>query len=271
MTLSALAWLVAFAMTYGLSPTVPEMPSVGSGKAKVHRRQAEGQRIHSCSTRSARPGAARECPGARAMTSILPSLRFHGVAPACKYLLCDAAVHLHLLRVECRGWPRRLLDVGKAASSTRSSAPRLASFLSPPLRLVIMETRTGRVLQLPLGWPELKNILGATHLPDLNACSAKKEHRSSQTEEEQKYAHQCIRTPEPDPQPEYLGFPHRLARPRTCKEQKGVGQVFIAPPTQADPRMVLMFMEKINFETLRAPLGIHRSAPSAFSSPTPLI
>ncbi|KAH9023622.1 hypothetical protein EDB85DRAFT_1990571, partial [Lactarius pseudohatsudake] len=88
MTLSALAWLVAFAVRYGLSPAVPEMPSVGSGKA-------EGKRIRSCSTR----------PHLRAMTSMLPSLRLRGVAPACKYLLCDTAVHLHLLRAERRSWP----------------------------------------------------------------------------------------------------------------------------------------------------------------------
>ncbi|KAH9021948.1 hypothetical protein EDB85DRAFT_1997568, partial [Lactarius pseudohatsudake] len=72
MTLSALAWLVAFAVRYGLSPAVLEMPSVGSGKAKH----------------------------LRAMTSMLPSLRLRGVAPACKYLLCNTAVHLHLLRAE---------------------------------------------------------------------------------------------------------------------------------------------------------------------------
>ncbi|KAH9015781.1 hypothetical protein EDB84DRAFT_766028 [Lactarius hengduanensis] len=54
MTLSALAWLVAFAVRYGLSPAVPEMPSVRSGKAKVHMRQAEGKRIRSCSTRPVR-------------------------------------------------------------------------------------------------------------------------------------------------------------------------------------------------------------------------
>ncbi|KAH9012996.1 hypothetical protein EDB85DRAFT_2035684, partial [Lactarius pseudohatsudake] len=74
MTLSALAWLVAFAVRYGLSPAVPEMPSVGSGKAKH----------------------------LRAMTSMLPSLLLRGVAPACKYLLCDTAVHLHLLHAERR-------------------------------------------------------------------------------------------------------------------------------------------------------------------------
>ncbi|KAH9021958.1 hypothetical protein EDB85DRAFT_2293327 [Lactarius pseudohatsudake] len=50
------AWLVASALMVGPSPTVPEMPSVGSGKAKVHRRQT-GRAQHD------RPGAARECPG----------------------------------------------------------------------------------------------------------------------------------------------------------------------------------------------------------------
>ncbi|KAH9011399.1 hypothetical protein EDB85DRAFT_1901071 [Lactarius pseudohatsudake] len=43
LTLLALAWLVAFAGRTA-SPAVQEMPSVGSGKAKVHRRQAEGKR-----------------------------------------------------------------------------------------------------------------------------------------------------------------------------------------------------------------------------------
>ncbi|KAH9023359.1 hypothetical protein EDB84DRAFT_1509007 [Lactarius hengduanensis] len=45
MSVLPLARLVAFAVRYGLSPAVPEMPSVGSGKAKVHMRQAEGKRI----------------------------------------------------------------------------------------------------------------------------------------------------------------------------------------------------------------------------------
>ncbi|KAH8979641.1 hypothetical protein EDB86DRAFT_3107881 [Lactarius hatsudake] len=70
MTLSALAWPVAFAMTYGLFPTVLEIPSVGSGnfplgKVKVHRRQAEGKRIFS-------PGAAQKYPGAQSTSMPQP-------------------------------------------------------------------------------------------------------------------------------------------------------------------------------------------------------
>ncbi|KAH9018011.1 hypothetical protein EDB85DRAFT_2013919 [Lactarius pseudohatsudake] len=96
LTLSAPAWLVASALMVGPSPTVPEMPSVGSGKAKVYRRQT-GLAQHD------RPGAARECPKhLRAMTSMLPSLRLRGVAPAREYLLCDTPVHLHRLRAEHR-------------------------------------------------------------------------------------------------------------------------------------------------------------------------
>ncbi|KAH8991747.1 hypothetical protein EDB86DRAFT_1548851 [Lactarius hatsudake] len=109
MTLSALAWLVAFAMTYGLFPAVLEIPSVGSGKfplgkAKVHGRQAEGKRIFSCSKRSTwcRTKIPWGPKHLRATTSMPPSLRLPGVAPARKYLLCDAAVHLHLLRAERR-------------------------------------------------------------------------------------------------------------------------------------------------------------------------
>ncbi|KAH9011040.1 hypothetical protein EDB83DRAFT_2530462 [Lactarius deliciosus] len=120
MTLPALACLVAFAVTYGLSPAVPEMPSTGA-----ERRRSTGARWRESGSVRAqhdRPGAARECPGARAMTSMLPSLRLRGVVPACKYLLCDPAAHLHLLRAERRSWPRQLLDIGKAASSTRSKA-----------------------------------------------------------------------------------------------------------------------------------------------------
>ncbi|KAH8996019.1 hypothetical protein EDB92DRAFT_1844673 [Lactarius akahatsu] len=56
--------------------------------------------------------------------------------------------------------------------------------------------------------------------------------------------------------------PHPYSPPthsHACEEQTGAGQFFIAPPTQADPRMVLTLMDKINFEILRAPLGIHLS------------
>ncbi|KAH9010476.1 hypothetical protein EDB83DRAFT_2557199 [Lactarius deliciosus] len=57
-----------------------------------------------------------------------------------------------------------------------------------------------------------------------------------------------------------------LSPPR-MKEETGAGQFFIAPPTQADSRIALTLMAKINFETLRAPLGIRLSAPSAIPSP----
>ncbi|KAH9158885.1 hypothetical protein EDB89DRAFT_2085211 [Lactarius sanguifluus] len=42
-------------------------------------------------------------------------------------------------------------------------------------------------------------------------------------------------------------------------------------PIQADPRMALTPLDKINFETLRAPLDIRLSAPSPVPSPTPLV
>jgi len=57
-TTSLLAQRAAFAAMHGISPAVPGMPSVGSGKTKVqegvHRRMAEGKRLCSCSTRSVR-------------------------------------------------------------------------------------------------------------------------------------------------------------------------------------------------------------------------
>ncbi|KAH9019884.1 hypothetical protein EDB85DRAFT_544186 [Lactarius pseudohatsudake] len=193
MSVLPLAWLVAFAVRYGLSPAVPEIPSVGSGKAK-------GKRIRSCSTRSAwcrtiMPWGPKHL---RAMTSMLPSLRLRGVAPACKYLLCDTAVHLHLLRAECRSWPRRLLDVGRSSivntlkrsregirhgssAGTYDGAAVLTQLTqngqSCPSNQDCIPFLSRRALRLTLSCPQRKKILGASHLPDLNARSAKERRR----------------------------------------------------------------------------------------------
>ncbi|KAH8991775.1 hypothetical protein EDB86DRAFT_3079631 [Lactarius hatsudake] len=193
-----LAWLVAFAMTYGLSPAVPEIPSVGSrnfplGKAKVHRRQAEGKRICSSSTRSCRTKMPWGPKRLRAITSMPPSPdsavshQHANISSATQkststFSVPNAVVDLSPFKTGHYGDAHGKVSAMVSAAGTFEGAAALTQLTpndQPALQIKIAYEFRRAALRLTLGWAEPKKNLGASSLPDFRAHSTEKERRHS--------------------------------------------------------------------------------------------